>query len=183
LIKEIIYVTLQEHESGELTLQDEKIEAKFLIGGGVVHPWHIDQFGHMNVRWYSHFFDDAAFQFLNKLGLDQTAMIEDFGIHSVTAQASTTFQVELQSGTCIEIFGRIKRMGSKSVTFEYLMTGSSTNVDHAICEAVEVFVDAKTHQSIEIPDAIRKRLEPFQGDASGGSASSAHTFGITETDK
>jgi len=28
---------------------------------GVVHPWYCDTFGHMNVRWYSHFFDDAAF--------------------------------------------------------------------------------------------------------------------------
>ena len=28
---------------------------------GVVHPWYCDNFGHMNVRWYSHFFDAAAF--------------------------------------------------------------------------------------------------------------------------
>ena len=27
----------------------------------LVFPWHCDQFGHMNVRWYAHFFDDATF--------------------------------------------------------------------------------------------------------------------------
>ena len=164
-------------------MHDEIIKAGCPVGGGVVHPWHIDQFGHMNVRWYAQFFDDAAFQFLNKLGLDQTAMIENFGVHSVTAQASTTFQVELLSGTCIEIFGRIKRIGSKSVTFEYLMTGSSANVGHAIYETVEVFVDAQTHQSIEIPNAIRKKLAAVEGGAFGDSASSAPTFGLIEANR
>lgn len=29
---------------------------------GVVHPWYCDSFRHMNVRWYSLFINDAAFQ-------------------------------------------------------------------------------------------------------------------------
>src|SRR5690606_26306527 len=33
----------------------------------VAHPWHCDQMGHMNVRYYSALFDDAGFQFLGHL--------------------------------------------------------------------------------------------------------------------
>ena len=42
---------------------------------GVVFPWHCDQFGHMNVRWYAHIFDDAAFHIWPLLGFIKVTRI------------------------------------------------------------------------------------------------------------
>ena len=57
---------------------------------GVVHPWHHDQFGHMNVRHYAPFFDDATFHLYSSLGLTYPDMIERHGVHTVSAVATTT---------------------------------------------------------------------------------------------
>ena len=43
---------------------------------GVVHPWHHDHFGHMNVRHYAPFFDDASYHLWTMLGLPYSVMIE-----------------------------------------------------------------------------------------------------------
>ena len=64
---------------------------------GVVFPWHCDQFGHMNVRWYGHFFDDAAFQIWTVLGHGFKKM-EDDGVHTVIAKSSIEFIHELCAG-------------------------------------------------------------------------------------
>lgn len=118
----------------------------------------------MNVRWYSHFFDDASFQLLEKLGLSLTT---GQNAHCVTARATTEFKSEVLAGTCLKIFGSIQRIGGKSLTLHYRLVGASDGRDFASCETVEVFVDAKTHQSTEIPDALRQSLEQLASGHSG----------------
>jgi acyl-CoA thioester hydrolase len=113
----------------------------------------------MNARWYAHHFDDAAFLFLNRVGLQQTALPGQQRVHCVTAQTTTRFQNELLAGDCFAIFGSVARIGTKSTTFSYQMMSTSGERCFAICESVEVFVDAGTHTSVPIPDAIRAKLE------------------------
>lgn len=129
---------------------------EYNVGQAVVHPWHLDQFGHMNVRWYAHFFDDASLQFLALLRLSGGNGALS---HCVTARATTSFSAEVMAGTCIRILGSIAKIGTKSVTLEFRMIDALSARDYAHCETVEVFVDAQTHQSIEIPSEIRSWLE------------------------
>jgi acyl-CoA thioester hydrolase len=112
---------------------------------GVVHPWHQDQFGHMNVRWYAHFFDDAAFHLWPEFGISLQAMERDLGVHSVTARASTSFVRELVGGDLIRIEGGVGRIGTKSVSFSLRMLHVDTGALHAECELVEVFFDPKDY--------------------------------------
>lgn len=140
-------------------MSEEKTALEFDLCGGVVHPWHIDQFGHMHVRWYAHFFDVASFMFWNHLELDQTKMIAEYGAHSVTAKATTQFKAELQAGDCICLHGRIVRIGGKGLTLQFRLAGAAIGEDYGMYETVEVFVDAKTYQSCEIPTDVRCKLE------------------------
>ncbi|MET2830961.1 acyl-CoA thioesterase [Mesorhizobium shangrilense] len=126
---------------------------------GVVHPWHLDQFGHMNVRCYAPFFDDASFLFWKRLGLGQQRMIDEHGVHTVTLRASTEFRSELRSGDCFAVAGQAEKLGNKSVTLRFEMTESETGKLLAVHETVEVFVENETHASMTIPDAIRTRLQ------------------------
>lgn len=128
------------------------------VGGAVVHPWHIDQFGHMNVRWYAHFFDDASFQFLDLLGLTRPSG----NAHCVTARTATEFHAELVAGACLRVRASVARIGGKSVTLRYRLIGARDGQHFASCETVDVFVDAVTHQPIDIPAEIRTALEQHQ---------------------
>ncbi len=97
---------------------DTQADGRRLISRGVVHAWHEDHYGHMNVRWYGHLFDDASFVAFVEFGLDMPKIISEHGVHTVTAQANTSFLKELEAGDVFRIDGAISRLGSKSFTMQ-----------------------------------------------------------------
>ena len=126
---------------------------------GVVHPWYCDAFGHMNVRWYSHFFDDAAFHLWPLYWGSYQQMQKAFGVHTVTASATIQFRQELVAGDLIIVDSLLTRVGGKSCTFMERMLHVDTLQVHATYETVEVFFDPETRKSTRMPDAIREALE------------------------
>lgn len=128
---------------------------------GVIHPWHLDHFGHMNVRHYAPFFDDAVYHLWARLGQSYDQMQAAFGVHAVTAQASTGFQRELVAGDLITIDAGVTRLGNRSCTFHLRMAHAVTGVQHATYDVVEVFFDPKTRKSAIMPDALRAILQPY----------------------
>lgn len=125
---------------------------------GVVHPWHLDHFGHMNVRHYAPFFDDASYHVWTLMGLPYSVMQERFGVHCVTASATTNFIRELVAGDLIRIDGAVTRLGRKSIGFRLRMHHADTGTLHATYDMVEVVFDPATRASAEMPDALREML-------------------------
>ncbi len=128
---------------------------------GVIHPWHLDHFGHMNVRHYAPFFDDAIYHLWARLGLSYDQMQTQFGIHAVTAQASTGFKRELIAGDLIVIDASVTRIGNRSCTFQLRMLHAVTGAVHATYDVTEVFFDPATRQSAPMPDLVRATLKPY----------------------
>jgi acyl-CoA thioester hydrolase len=128
-----------------------------LFRGGVP-PWHHDHFGHMNVRHYAPFFDDATYHLWTLLGLPYSRMIPEHGVHTVTAQATTRFIKELTAGDLIAIDGVVTRIGTKSVNFHLCMMHADTGELHATYDLVEVFFSPASRASAPMPDAVRERL-------------------------
>lgn len=126
----------------------------------VAMPWHCDQFGHINVRWYAHYFDDASFQIWAQSGLDLTQMSER-GVHTVMAQTVTDLKLEIKAGDVMVVLGGFMRLGTKSVKLRYELRSVTTGELHATQNAVEVFFDSTTRSSTSIPDDIRSALEPL----------------------
>ena len=129
------------------------------ITRGVVHSWYCDNFGHMNVRWYGHFFDDAAYHLWPLYWGSLKKMEDEFGVHTVTASAKTQFLHELVAGDLFIVDSLLTRVGRKSVAFTERMLHVDTKEVHATYETVEVFFDPQTRKSIEMPVAIRQALE------------------------
>ena len=130
-----------------------------VISRGVVHPWHHDQFGHMNVRWYAHFFDDATFHLYAMAGMSLQTLQEAHGVHTVSASATTSFIKELKAGDLVAIEGGISRIGGKSVTLTMRMRHADTGELHATYDLVEVFFEPEARKSTAIPPAVREQLE------------------------
>ncbi|TQM92084.1 acyl-CoA thioesterase [Roseinatronobacter monicus] len=128
---------------------------------GVVHPWHHDHFGHMNVRHYAPFFDDATYHLWTRLGLAYSEMQAQHGVHLVTAQASTRFVRELAAGDLIVIDGTVVSLGTKSCAFQLHMRHADTDAVHATYDLIEVFFDPQTRKSAPMPDAVRAQLETW----------------------
>ena len=126
---------------------------------GVVHPWYCDSFGHMNVRWYSHFFDDAAFHLWPLYWGSHQRMLDELGVRTVTASATLQFQRELVAGDLIRVDAALGRVGGKSCTFTLRMVHVDTGEVHATYEVTEVFFDPATRKSTEMPSSIRQALE------------------------
>ena len=126
---------------------------------GVIHPWHHDHFGHMNVRHYAPFFDDACYHLWAALGIGYDRMLERHGVHCVTAQASTGFVKELVAGDLIVIDGAVARVGGKSAAFHLRMLHAGTGALHATCDVVEVFFDPNLRQAAPMPPEVRAVLE------------------------
>ncbi|MBT5266481.1 MAG: acyl-CoA thioesterase [Rhodospirillaceae bacterium] len=124
---------------------------------GVVHPWFCDQFGHMNVRYYAHFFDDAAFHIWPAHDIGWKRM-EALGVHTVVARTTTEFLAELKAGDLITVRAAFTRLGTKSITYALTMHNVETDELHARQEGVEVFFDPKTRLGVAIPDEIRTEL-------------------------
>lgn len=127
---------------------------------GVVHPWHHDIFGHMNVRHYAPFFDDASFFLYTSLGIPISWMLEEHGVHIVSAKAETNFIKELKAGDGFVIDGAVRRLGGRSITFHLRMIHAETGALHATYDLTEVVFDPKTRKSAPMPEAIRERLTP-----------------------
>ena len=125
---------------------------------GVAFPWHCDHFGHMNVRWYGHFFDDAAFQIWTVLGHGFKRM-EEQGFHTVIARSTIEFVREIRAGDLFVIESGFIKCGNKSCTHLQRMINADTGVLHAFQETVEVFFEAETRSSIVIPDKPRRLIE------------------------
>ena len=128
------------------------------LSRGVIHPWHHDHFGHMNVRHYAPFFDDAAYHVWTRIGLPYSEMIARHGVHCVTASATTGFVRELTAGDLIVIDGAPVRIGTKSVTFRLRMHHADTGALHATYDLVEVVFDPETRTSAAMPEAVRAAL-------------------------
>lgn len=126
---------------------------------GVIHPWHHDHFGHMNVRHYAPFFDDACYHLWAALGIGYDRMLAEHGLHCVTAQASTGFLRELVAGDLIVIDGAVTRVGTKSAAFHLRMLHAGSGALHATCDVVEVFFDPNLRKAAIMPDAVRTVLE------------------------
>ncbi|MEM1387829.1 MAG: thioesterase family protein [Pseudomonadota bacterium] len=129
------------------------------LSRAVVHPWHHDHFGHMNVRHYAPFFDDATYHLWTRIGLPYSEMLRDYGIHTVSASATTSFIKELVAGDLVRIDGAVVRVGGRSASFQLRMHHADRGDLHATYDLVEVFFDPKTRGSTAIPDAMRAKLD------------------------
>lgn len=129
------------------------------ISRNMVFPWHCDHYGHMNVRWYTHFFDDASFLIWPTIGINMRKVAAT-GVHSVIARTTTEYHHEVRAGDPVLIVGGFTRVGTKSLTISARMLDANTRELRASNEYVVVFFNAETRRSADIPEDVRRAAAP-----------------------
>ena len=123
----------------------------------VVMPAHCDTYGHMNVRHYASFFDDAGWQLFPVVGISLTDL-RSRGLGSVVASLTIDFHHELTAGQLILITGAITAVGTKSVGYELRLHEADSMTHCATQKTVEVCFDTRLRKSAPWPDDIRAAL-------------------------
>ena len=132
------------------------------LSRSVVMPAHCDHYGHMNVRQYAAFFDDAGWQILGRAGVSLTDL-RARGLGSVVATLTIDFHHELKAGQLIVVCGMLTRVGDKSFTYEMRLHESDSMTHCATQKTVEVCFDTNRRQSAPWPADVRATLAAAVG--------------------
>ena len=129
---------------------------------GIVMPLHCDAYGHMNVRHYAAFFDDAGWHMLAKAGVSLDELRAQ-GLGSVVASLTIDFHHEMTAGQLFLVTGAFTRIGTRSIGSEMRLYESESMTHCASQKTVEVCFDTKARASAVWPDPVRSKIQQVVG--------------------
>ena len=128
---------------------------------GVVHPWHCDTMGHMNVRHYMGMFDDAGFQLLGMVAGSSDELFRQ-GQGWADVRHTIEYRHEARAGALVVIRSHIVRVGRTSLAMRHEMSDVLTGMLLATDEVVSVLFDLSARHSIPLPNDFRERASALQ---------------------
>jgi acyl-CoA thioester hydrolase len=134
------------------------MENWFDLYRSIVMPAHCDTYGHMNVRNYAAFFDDAGWQLPRMAGLSLSE-IRSRGLGTVVATLTVEFHHEITAGELVLIKGAVTRVGTKSFSYELRLYEPDSMRLCATQKTVEVCFDTARRQSVPLPEDVKARLQ------------------------
>lgn len=118
-----------------------------------VEAKHLDLMQHMNVMWYTHFFDRAIWGFykLFDFGEDYhtTTGLGSFGLEMVTHYLS-----ELRVGDEVKIYTRAIARNEKLFHYIHFMQRTRDGELSATCEMLGIHIDLSTRRSAPLPPNV-----------------------------
>jgi acyl-CoA thioester hydrolase len=119
----------------------------------IVLEEHLDEMGHMNVKWYTHFFDRGTWLFFESFGLGLAYFEgEDGGVFAL--EQHTRYLAEARLGQAITVRSRALGRSAKRLHFMHFMTLDVSGALSATTELVGIHVNRTTRRSSPLPDAI-----------------------------
>jgi acyl-CoA thioester hydrolase len=129
----------------------------FDLSRSVVLPAHCDGYGHMNVRHYAAFFDDAGWHILGMAGIS-LAELKRRGLGTVMATLTIEFHQEITAGQLALVRGAVTRVGTKSFSYELQLYEADSMTHCATENAVEVCFDTRARKSVALPEDLKAKL-------------------------
>lgn len=129
----------------------------FDLSRTIVLPSHCDSYGHMNVRHYAGFFDDAGWHILGMAGIS-LAEVRARGLGTVVATLTLEFHHEITAGQLALVKGAVTKVGTKSFSYELRLYEADSMTHCATEKAVEVCFDTKARKGVALPEDLRAKL-------------------------
>jgi acyl-CoA thioester hydrolase len=123
----------------------------------IVMPAQCDAYGHLNVRHYAAFFDDAGWHIPRMAGLSLDE-IRASGLGTVAATITIDFLHELRAGQLLLIRGAVTRVGTKSFSHEMRLYEADSMTHCATQKSVEVCFDTAARKGVAWPERIKAAL-------------------------
>ncbi|PLX35549.1 MAG: thioesterase [Hyphomicrobiales bacterium] len=120
-----------------------------------------DHMGHMNVRHYVGKFDDATWNFFNRIGLTPSFFRDsDRGMAAV--EMHIEYKAELLVGDVITITTRLLEVKPKAIIFRHDMYNGETGQHAASMNAVAVHLDSVRRRAVAFSDELKAKMDAVQ---------------------
>lgn len=129
----------------------------FDLSRTIVLPLHCDSYGHMNVRHYAAFFDDAGWHMLGMAGISLRE-VRARGLGTVVATLTIEFHHEITAGQLALVKGAVTKVGTKSFSYELRLYEADSMTHCATEKAVEVCFDTRARKGVPLPEDIKAKL-------------------------
>ena len=123
---------------------------------GTVHEWQRDHMGHINVRAYMEFFEEACWQYYAMLGLT-ASRLRNGEVHLAAVQQNISYQKELYPGDTIMVRTGLIEMREKVLRFRHELLNTESGAICATCDFTVVCLDPKTRKSQPFPAEVGLR--------------------------
>ncbi|MFC3674539.1 thioesterase family protein [Ferrovibrio xuzhouensis] len=121
---------------------------------GSVAAWECDQYGHMNVQFYTARISDAAASAMLAAGFGREAF-EDKKLGVAAVHAEVDYLAELHAGDLIRMESGVKLAEGRKLKFHHRLFNAETG---ALCMTADVLglcFDLQNRKSVALPDDIR----------------------------
>ena len=125
----------------------------------VIPDAFIDEFGHVNVMWYTHLFTEAAGGLFHLVGLTPE--------HFTTGRTGSfalaqhfRYLKEVRAGQHVTLRSRVLGRSAKRWHTIHFMTIDELDVLAATCEVVSTYVDMTVRRSAPMPKVITEAIDP-----------------------
>jgi acyl-CoA thioester hydrolase len=125
---------------------------------GVVHPWHCDFMGHMNVTWYVSKFDEATWVMFSMLGITRRVMQESRRAVAALEQ-NLCYKRELRAGDTVTVRTKMLEVSEKTIRYRHEMVNNDTGEIAATTTLTSVYFDSDARKACPLPEHIRARAQ------------------------
>ncbi len=124
--------------------------------------WHnTDAAGIMHFAAFFEMMEEAEHELLRSLGLSVLMQLDGQRISFPRVAAKCEFQCSLQFGDVVDIHVLVKRLGKKSITYDFQFFQQDQEVAQGTITAVCCRIDDHPPESIRIPAKIRESLQQY----------------------
>lgn len=95
------------------------------------------------------------------LGMSYAALLEREGLGFPTVRVEADYRKAVPYGTTLEIAITVIRIGTSSLKLRYRAYGAGEPDERFEAEMTTVLVDMTTFEALDIPDWVRRGLEPW----------------------
>ncbi|MDP1613204.1 MAG: thioesterase family protein [Sulfuritalea sp.] len=120
---------------------------------GTVHEWQRDHMGHINVRAYMEFLEEACWQFYAMLGMTPT-LLRSGVLHLAAVQQNISYQRELYPGDTVAVRTGVLEIRGKVLRFRHELFNTESGNVCAVCDFTVVCLDPKSRKSRPFPEEV-----------------------------
>jgi acyl-CoA thioester hydrolase len=122
-----------------------------------IGPEHLDEMGHMNVRWYVGLFDDTTWGFFASFGMTAD-YCRQHNAGGFALKQFIRYLAEVHAGQTIAIHTRLLGYSTRRIHFMHFMHNESTDTLAATIEILGSYADLLTRRTAPFPPPIAARL-------------------------
>ncbi len=128
----------------------------FETARGTVHTWQCDHMGHINVRAYGEFFEEACWQLYNRVGITPS-LLRSGNFHMAAVRQEIDYIKELLAGDVISVRSAVIEIRDKVLRFVHELHNSETDELCARSVFTVVCIDSAARRARAFPEQILQK--------------------------